>query len=154
MSLGLSVATEIVLTAGVQGAISDFPSPWFAQNQPCTTPQRQWNSFLSLQWCLLDASYGRIRVVGSCLLCHWGCQWPQKLCWLLGSIADFQPKFCLKSTLHHTVPVSYVTGAVSGHRKCADWWGPFSLLIFNPRFAQNQPCTTPQSQWNSFLSIQ
>jgi hypothetical protein len=27
MSLGLSVATEIVLTAGVQGAISDFPSP-------------------------------------------------------------------------------------------------------------------------------
>jgi hypothetical protein len=57
--------------------------------------------------------FGRIRVVGSCLLCPWGCQWPQKLCWLLKSIAQFQPMF-----------------------------------------AQNQPCKTPQSQWNSSLSIQ
>jgi hypothetical protein len=32
-------------------------------------------------------------VVGSCLLCCWGCWWPQKLFWLLGSITDFQPKF-------------------------------------------------------------
>jgi hypothetical protein len=32
-------------------------------------------------------------------------------------------------------------------------WDP-SLMIFDPSFAQNQPCTTPKSQWNSSLSIQ
>jgi hypothetical protein len=35
-----------------------------------------------------------------------------------------------------------VPGVVSGHRNCADCWGP--SLIFNPSFAQNQPRTTPQ----------
>jgi hypothetical protein len=33
-------------------------------------------------------------VVGCCLLCPWSCQWPQKLCWLLGSIADFLSWTC------------------------------------------------------------
>jgi hypothetical protein len=95
MSLGLSVATEIVLTSGGPSLIFN---PSFAQNQPRTTPQIQWNSSLPIQWCLLDP-YGRIRVAGSRLVCPWGCQWPQKLCWLLWSITDFQPKFCSKSTL-------------------------------------------------------
>jgi hypothetical protein len=49
-------------------------------------------------------------VVGSCLLCPWGCQWQQKLCLLLR--------------------------------------GP--SLIFNPSFAENQPCMTQQSQRNLF----
>jgi hypothetical protein len=53
-------------------------NPSLAQNQPHTTPQSQWNSSLPIQWCLLDA-FGRIRVVGSSLLCPWGCQWPQKI---------------------------------------------------------------------------
>jgi hypothetical protein len=65
------------------------------------TSQSQWNSSLSIQWCLLDP-YGSVRVVGSCLLCPWGCLWPQKFCWLLGSITVFWPKFCWKSTLHET----------------------------------------------------
>jgi hypothetical protein len=42
MSLGLSVAIELLLWS-----IADFFNPWFAQNQPCTTPQSLWNSFLS-----------------------------------------------------------------------------------------------------------
>jgi hypothetical protein len=81
------------------------------------------------------------------------------------AIIDFQPKFCSKSTPHnvkepmklflaHTLvfvgsiwknksgwflfPDCCVHGAVSGHRNCADCWGP--SLIFNPSFAQNQPC--------------
>jgi hypothetical protein len=75
-------------------------NPSFAQNQTHMTPQSQWNSSLTIQWCLLDP-YGRMRVVGSCLLCPWDCQWPQKLCWMqLGSITDFQ--FCSKSDLHDT----------------------------------------------------
>jgi hypothetical protein len=41
-------------------------------------------------------------VVGSWLLGPWGCQWPQKLCWLLGPVTDFQPKSCWKSTPHDT----------------------------------------------------
>jgi hypothetical protein len=65
------------------------------------TPKGQWNSSLPIQWCLLDP-YGRVRVVDSSLLCPLGCQWTQKFCWLLGSITDFQPKFCWKSTLHDT----------------------------------------------------
>jgi hypothetical protein len=64
-------------------------------------PLIQRNSSLSIQWCLLDP-YGRIRVVHSCLLGPRGCWWPQKLCWLLGPIIDFQPKFCWKSTSHDT----------------------------------------------------
>jgi hypothetical protein len=67
-------------------------NPSFAQNQPCTTPQNQWNSSLPIQWCLLDP-YGRIRVVSSCLLCPWGCQWPQKLCWLLQGPSHLKPQF-------------------------------------------------------------
>jgi hypothetical protein len=38
-----------------------------AENQPCMTPQSKRKSSLSIGWCLLDP-YGRIRVVGSCLL--------------------------------------------------------------------------------------
>jgi hypothetical protein len=106
-------------------------------------PQSQWNSSLSIQWCLLDP-YGGVRVVGSCLLCPWGCQWPQKFCWLRGSITDFQPKFCWKSTPHDTTDpmklflvhtmlfvgsiwksksgwfLFVVPGAVSCHRSFAD----------------------------------
>jgi acyl-CoA hydrolase len=41
-SLGLSVATEIVLTAGLLGSIITMIfKPSFAQNQPCMTPQSQ-----------------------------------------------------------------------------------------------------------------
>jgi hypothetical protein len=76
-------------------------NPSFAENKPSMTPQNQRNSFLSIQWCLLDP-YRRIRVVGSCLLGPWDCHWPQKLCWLLGSIDDFQPKSCWKLTQHDT----------------------------------------------------
>jgi hypothetical protein len=61
------------------------------------TPQSQWNSSLSIGWCLFNP-YGRIRVVGSCLLGPWGCQWQQKLCWLMAPIGHFQPKFYWKTT--------------------------------------------------------
>jgi hypothetical protein len=88
-------------------------NPSFAKNQPCMTPQSQWNSSLSIQWCLLDP-FGRITVVGSCLSCLYG--------------------------------------TVSDHRNCVDCQSP--LLNFNPSFAQNQPCMTPQIQRNSSLSIQ
>jgi hypothetical protein len=83
------VATEIVLAAGAP--VIDF-NPSFAENQPRMTPQSKRNSSLSIQWCLLD-QYGRIRVVGSCLLGPGGFQWPQKLCWLLGYINNIQLKF-------------------------------------------------------------
>jgi hypothetical protein len=65
------------------------------------TPHYQLGSSLSIQCCLLDP-YGRLKVVGSCLLCPCGCWWPQKLCWPLGSITDFWPKFCWKTTPHDT----------------------------------------------------
>jgi hypothetical protein len=71
------------------------------ENQPCSTPKSQWNSSLSIQCCLLDP-YGRIKVVDSCLLCPCGCWWPRKLCWQLGSITDFVPKFCWEPTLQYT----------------------------------------------------
>jgi hypothetical protein len=114
MSPGLSGATEVLLTVGVHLWSSLIFNPSFAENQPCMTPQGQWNSSLPIRWCLLDP-YGRVRVVGSCLLCPLGChcQWPQKFCWLLGSISDFH--------------------AIS--------------------YAENQPCMTPQGQWNSSLPI-
>jgi hypothetical protein len=176
-SLGLSVATEVLLTAA--RSITMISNPSFVQNQPRMTPQSQWNSSLSIKWCLLDP-YGRVRVVGSCLLCPWGCQWPQKFCWLLGDGVhhyDFQPKFCWKSTLHDTTePMELflvhtmvfvgsiwksksgwflVPGAVSGHRSFADCWVMGSItMISNPSFVQNQPHMTPQVQWKSSLSTQ
>jgi hypothetical protein len=58
-------------------SMTDF-WPKFCWNQPCRTPKTQWNSSLSLQCCLLEP-YGRIKVVGSFLLCPCGCWWPQKL---------------------------------------------------------------------------
>jgi hypothetical protein len=93
MSLWLSVAPEIVLTAGIHHWYS---TPSFAENHPPRTPKTQWNSSSSIQCCLLDP-YVRIKVVGSCLLCSCGCQWPQKLCWQLGSITDFWPQVLLKT---------------------------------------------------------
>jgi hypothetical protein len=87
MSLGLSVATEIVVC---WGPLLIF-NPWFAQNQPCTTPQSQWNSFLSLQWCLLDASYGRIRVVGSFVVPGAVSGHRKSDCW--GPLLIFNPSF-------------------------------------------------------------
>jgi hypothetical protein len=59
------VATEIIF------------NPSFAENQRHMTPQSQWNSSLSIGWCLFNP-YGRIRVIGSCLLGPRGCQWQQK----------------------------------------------------------------------------
>jgi hypothetical protein len=60
----------------------DF-QPKFCWKSTHMTPQSQWNSSLSIQWCLLDP-YGRVKVVGSCLLvCPCGCQWPQKFYWLM-----------------------------------------------------------------------
>jgi hypothetical protein len=53
------------------GSITMIFKPSFAENQPCMTPQRQWNSSLPIQWCLLDP-YGRVRVVDSCVLCPLG----------------------------------------------------------------------------------
>jgi hypothetical protein len=70
-----------LLTAGCQGSSLIF-NPSF-ENQPHMTPQIQWNSSLPIQQCLLDP-YGRVKGVGSCLLCPWDCQWPQKFCWLCG----------------------------------------------------------------------
>jgi hypothetical protein len=40
------------------------------------------------------------------------------------------------------IPVCYVPVAVGGQGNCADSWDP-SSLIFDPSFAENQPCTTP-----------
>jgi hypothetical protein len=37
-------------------------------------------------------------------------------------------------------------------QNCADSWD--QPLIFDPSFAENQPCMTPKTQWNSSLSIQ
>jgi hypothetical protein len=42
------------------------------------------------------------------------------------------------------IPVCYVPVAVGGQGNCADSWDP--SLIFDPSFAENQPCTTPKSQ--------
>jgi hypothetical protein len=50
------------------------------------------------------------------------------------------------------IPVCYVPVAVGGHRNCADSWDP--SLIFDPSFAEHRPRMTPQSQWDSSLSIQ
>jgi hypothetical protein len=108
MSLGLSMATEVLLTAMRSVTITAMISnPSFAEDQPCMTPQTQWNFSLPIQWCLLNP-YGRVRVVGSCLLllCPWGCQcWPQKFWWLLGSITViFNPSFA--ENQHHMTPQS------------------------------------------------
>jgi hypothetical protein len=111
MTSRLSVATEFCYCWGP----SLIFNPSFAENQPCMTPQGQWNSSLPIQWCLLDP-YGRVRVVGSCVLCRLGCQWPQKFCWLLGSISDhhwFSSQVLLKinPAWHHrsneTLPCPY-----------------------------------------------
>jgi hypothetical protein len=42
------------------------------------------------------------------------------------------------------IPVCYVPVAVGGPRNCADSWDP--SMIFDPSFAENQPCMTPQTQ--------
>jgi hypothetical protein len=42
------------------------------------------------------------------------------------------------------IPVCYVPVAPGGQGNCADNWD--LSLIFDPSFAENQPCMTPQSQ--------
>jgi hypothetical protein len=42
------------------------------------------------------------------------------------------------------IPVCYVPVTVGGHRYDADSWD--LSLIFDPSFAENQPCMTPQTQ--------
>jgi hypothetical protein len=42
------------------------------------------------------------------------------------------------------IPVCYVPVAVGGHRNDADSWDPST--IFDPSFAENQSCMTPQTQ--------
>jgi uncharacterized membrane protein len=147
-------------------------NPSFAKNQPHMTPQTQWNFFLPIQWCLLDP-YGRVRVVGSCLLCPWGCHWPQKFCWLLGPSLWFLTQVLLiinpndttepvKLFLAHTM---VFVGSI--WKSKSDWflfvipWGcqwpqkfcwlmlGFITMILNPSFAENQPHMTPQTQWKS-----
>jgi hypothetical protein len=71
VSLGLLMATEIVLTVGIR--ITDFqPKFWHIPNLHETTDPMKPLFVSILQWCLLDP-YGRIKVVSSCLLCCWGC---------------------------------------------------------------------------------
>jgi hypothetical protein len=58
-------------------------------------PNETLSCFLPIQWCLLDP-YGRIRAVGSCLLCPWGCQWPQKIVLTAGVHWWFSTQVLLK----------------------------------------------------------
>jgi hypothetical protein len=99
-----------------------------------------------------------------------GSIWKSNSGLLVSITADFQPKFCSKSTLHDTTEpmklfLAHTMVFVGSIWKSKSGWFPFvmslglsvateivltawvhHLLIFNPSFAQNQPCMTPQSQ--------